>query len=202
MTKLEAVNYLLGILGTSPVGALTNTHPDVAVAESAIDNAIVSVTTPGFWFNEVYGVTFSPDPLNSNKINTAGYTKVITRNQYAVVRGGDKLFDPINNTYAFDKAIIADAVAILTFEELPDSVQLAVQYYAAAQLCSTDLEDSTKLSEQMGFYRDAYVQVKNEDLEIKRRNAQHSPRVQNALYRVRPARLGRRSGPNFGGRGY
>lgn len=200
MTKLDAVNYLLGILGTSPVGDLNNTHPDVGVAVAALENAITSVTSHGFWFNEVYNVTLSPDPGNGNKIDTTGYTKVISRTQYAIVRGNNLLFDPINNTYVFTKDQVVDGVAILTFEELPDAVQLAVQYYAAAQLCSTDLEDSQKLSEQQAFYQDAYVQLIKEDLEIKRRNAQRTPRVQDALYRVRPLRQARRYGPNFGGR--
>jgi len=199
MTELEAVNYLLGILGSSPVGALTNKNPDVAVAQQALDGAIVSVTSDGFWFNEVYNVDFVPSEIDG-KISTTGYTKLITRNYYGVVRGNNFLFDPKNNTYVWENTVTADAVAILDFTDLPDIVQQAVQFFAATQLCSSDLEDATKLSEQQGFYNNAYIQMVKDDLQIKRINRLTSPRVALALRRVTPARLGSRNGPNFGGR--
>ena len=201
MTELEAVNYLLGILGSSPVGALTNKNPDVAVAQAALTAAIISVTSEGFWFNEVYNVDFVPDPVTS-KISTTGYTKLITRNYYGVVRGNDLLFDPKNNTYLWEDTVTADCVAILDFDELTDIVQQAVQFFAAVSLCSSDLEDATKKSEQELFYNNAFRQIKQEDLQIKRRNSQQSPQAVRARLRVTPARLGLRRGPNFGGRGY
>lgn len=199
MTKLEAVNFLLGVLGSAPVGALTNKNPDVSLCETAIDKAIVSVTSRGYWFNEVYEITFNPDPITS-EIDMAGYLKIVSLNQYAILLNG-KLFDPNNNTYTFTKAIIADAVKKLDFDVLPESVQEAVQFYAGTQLCTTELEDSQKRNELQEFYNLAYAQVKMEDLEIKRRSQiTGNPRVRSALYRVTPARLSNRRGPNFGGR--
>ncbi len=50
------------------------------------------------------------------------------------------------------------------------------------------------------FYNRAFLQVKKEEREIKRTNRLASPRIAAALYRVNPARLGGRGGPNFGGR--
>lgn len=200
MTKLEAVNYLLAVLGESPVGDLSNKNPNVSVCEDALDAAIVSVTSNGFWFNEVYNVRLSQDPT-TKKINTTGYTKIISRNTYAVQRG-DFLFDPHNNTYEFDNYVEFDGVSILDFTLLPDNVQQACQFFAAVQLCTTDLEDTTKRGEEQEFYNNAFLQMKKEDLEIKRRNAQTSPRVAAARYRVAPMRERRRYGPNFGGRGY
>lgn len=201
MTKLEAVNYLLGILGTAPVGSLSNTNPDVSTCETALDEALVSVCSKGFWFNTIYSVALTPDPVTS-QIDLAGYYKVISRNpQYAILVNG-KLFDPINNTYEFSNTVYVDAVKTLTFVELPDSVQEAVKYFAGVQLCITDLEDDAKEMKVETLYNNAYRQVKMEDLEIKRRNLKASPRTADALHRVAPARLGRRYGPNFGGRGY
>lgn len=201
MDKLTAVNYLIGILGSAPVGALSNKNPDVSIAEDALDAAIISVTSAGYWFNEVYEITFSPDPVTSF-IDLTGYYKVITRNYYGVLVDG-KLFDPQENTYEFTQDIIADGIKALTFEKLPESVQEAVKYFAGVQLCTTDLEDSQKRNEVEIFYNNAFRQMKNEDLEIKRRNQQTgNPRVMQALHRVRPARLMNRRGPNFGGRGY
>lgn len=202
MTKLEAVNYLLGILGSAPVGALTNKNPDVSIAETALDAAIDSVTSSGLWFNEVYDVTFTPDPISS-QIDLTGYYKVITTSpQYGILLD-DKMFDPKNNTYEFSQPVIAHGIKKIEFAKLPVSAQEAVKYFAGVQLCTTDLEDSQKRSEVEVFYNNAYRQVKNEDLEIKRRNQQTgNPRVIQALQRVRPARLYGRTGPNFGGRGY
>ena len=198
MVELDAVNYLLGVLGSAPVASLTNKNPDVDVAKRALDAAIVSVTSKGYWFNEVYNVTLSPDPV-SKQIDSTGYTKIVSRNIYAVVRN-NLLFDPKNNTYQFDEAVVADAVAILDFSLLPESVQDAVQFWAGIQLCTTDLEDQVKRGELKEFYNIAFLQMKHEEMEIKRLNRQASPRVQAARHRVHPARLARSGGPNFGGR--
>ena len=199
MVKLDAVNYLLGILGSAPVASLTNKNPDVSVAEKALDAAVVSVTSKGYWFNEVYNITLSPDP-STLQIDSTGYVKIISRNIYAVARN-NILFDPKNNTYQFTEAVVCDAVAILDFDLLPESVQDAVQYWAGIQICTTDLEDSVKRQEMKEFYNISYLQMKNEEMEIKRLNRLQSPRVSSALYRVRPARYnGGTGGPNFGGR--
>jgi len=198
MVKLDAVNYLLGILGSSPVGALSNPNPDVQTAVDALDAAIISVTSKGYWFNEVYNVYLTPDPI-TNKIDTTAYTKVITRSEYAVIRG-DYLFSPHRNSYEFTVPVRMDGVALLDFDDLPDIVQQAVQFYAGVQLCTVELEDSTKRSEMKELYSLAFVQMKEEELEIKRINRQTSPRVAAARRRVSPARLNSSTGPNFGGR--
>ena len=197
MVKLDAVNYLLGILGSSPGGALTNKNPDVDTALNALTAAVVSVTSKGYWFNEVYNVSFAPDPITS-KIDVSGYTKIIARSYYAVARNSF-LFDPKENTDQFTEAVVCDAVSILDFDSLPESVQDLVQFYAAVQLCTVELEDSTKRGEMQEFYNLAMLQVKNEELEIKRINRLTAPRIGRALYRVNPAG-NRSSGPNFGGR--
>ncbi|MCP4341054.1 MAG: hypothetical protein GY799_19740 [Desulfobulbaceae bacterium] len=199
MEKLTAVNYLLGILGHAPVGALTNKNPDVSISEDALDAAILSVTSKGYWFNEVYNITLTPDP-GTSEIDMAGYYKFISRNTYAVIVNG-QLFDPKNNVYTFEQAVTGDGIKALTFEELPESVQEAVKYFAGVQLCTTDLEDTVKRNELQEFYNNAFIQMKSEELEIKRINqVTGTPRVHKALYRVRPARLSNRRGPNFGGR--
>lgn len=198
MLKLDAVNYLLGILGSSPVGDLANKNPDVTTAVKALNAAIVSVTSTGFWFNEVYNVTLTPDPI-TKQIDLSGYTKVITRNTYAVARN-DLLFDPKNNTYQFESPVVADAVAILDFELNPESVQDAILYWAGVQLCTVELEDATKRAEIKEFYNNALLQMRLEEREVKRTNRLSSPRIARALYRVRPARLNGSGGPNFGGR--
>lgn len=199
MVKLDAVNYLLGVLGSAPVGSLSSTNPDVSISGDALDRAVVSVTSNGFWFNTVYGVTISPDPVTS-KIDSSGYTKIITRApQYAVARNSF-MFDPINNTYEFSESLTVDAVAILDFDDLPDNVQHAVMFFAAVDLCINELEDATKENSQQKLYNNAFGQIIKEDLEIKRRNMQQTPRVRQAMTRVFPARGIRRYGPNFGGR--
>ena len=198
MLKLDAVNYLLGILGSSPVGDLANKNPDVATAEKALNAAIVSVTSKGYWFNEVYNVTLSPDPI-TKQIDSSAYTKIISRSEYAVERNS-LLFSPHNNSYQFENDVTFDGVAILNWELLPEVVQDAVQFFAGIQLCTVELEDSTKRGEVQEFYNNAILQVKSEELEIKRVNRQTSPRVRLARQRVSPARLGGRGGPNFGGR--
>lgn len=198
MVRLDAVNYLLGVLGSAPVASLTNKNPDVDVANKALTAAVVSVTSSGYWFNEVYNVSFEPDPT-SKQIDVTGYVKIISRNIYAVARN-PLLFDPKNNTYEFDEAVVADATAILDFDILPESAQDAVQYWAGVQLCTVELEDTVKRDEMKEFYNNALLQLKFEEREIKRTNRLSSPRVAMALHRVRPARFNGSGGPNFGGR--
>ena len=52
MEQLIAVNYLLSLIGSSPVGDLETLHPDAAIAKARLDEANKGLQEEGWWFNQ------------------------------------------------------------------------------------------------------------------------------------------------------
>jgi hypothetical protein len=61
-------------------------------------------------------------------------------------------------------------------------------FHAAMQVCSIDLEDSQKATEQSRLYKQVYTQVKAEDLEVNRRNLLKTPQASRVTSRYRNSR--------------
>jgi hypothetical protein len=150
------------------------------------------VQSPGLWYNRDISIVLTPDatskeiivPLNTLKINAAPYSDF-------VVQRGLKLYDSVNNTYQFGSAVTVDIIRLLEWDELPATVQDTIMYHAAMQVCSIDLEDSQKATEQNRLYKAVYAQVKAEDLELNRRNLLNTPHAS----RLRSRRRGGSTNP-------
>lgn len=188
MELVEAQDYILGVLGSSPTGDITSLNPDAQAARSAISTVKKTLQKRGWWFNKNRNVTMTPNtdgeillPSNVIKIIPVG-------NQYVVQRG-IKLFNSADNTYVFEIDVTAHQILNLEWDLLPVDMQDAVRYRAAGELCSTELEDSNKASEQFTLYNEALNEVKSADLKSLKKNVFNSPTSQRILRRTRPYRL-------------
>lgn len=189
ITKLDAVNYLLDILGSAPVDTIDNLHPDVVACLNKLEHSTRFVQQRGYWFNKNHNVTLEPDGDGEILLGT-DTTKVSGQDYgYMVVQRGTKLYDLRTNSFVFTEPVRVDITQEWDFEEVPASVQNAIQYYAGYMVASIDLEDSQKASEQMQMYQVAAAEVLGEEIEIKRRNVFRTPKVQRTLQRVRPYNL-------------
>lgn len=189
MTELEAVNYLLDVLGSPPLGDLETLHPDADSSLKKLRDSAATLQKEGMWYNKELSVEFTPDETTKEIILPNTCLKVLGICGDFVIQRGTKLYDTINNTYQFDAAIHIDYIDNLQWDLLPYSVQEAAKFHGAMQVCSIDLEDARKYEEQRALYEVAYIQLKKDDLEIKRRNVLNTPTSRRMRAAVRPYRL-------------
>lgn len=188
MELVEAQDYILGVLGSSPTGDITSLNPDAQAARTAISNVKKTLQKKGWWFNTNHNVVMSPNTDNEILLPSNVLKIVPIGNQYIIQRG-IKLYDSANNTYIITVDVTADQILNLGWDLLPVDMQDAVRYRAAAELCSTELEDSKKAEEQYTLYNEAIREVKAAHLKSKKQNTFNSPQAQRILRRVRPYRL-------------
>lgn len=186
MEKLEAVNYLLRILGSSPVGDLESLHPQVAIAVDRLNAANATLQKEGWWFNQEYHYVIEPDatsaelelPLHTLEANVVSRANVVKR--------GDKLYDTINHTYQFTTNVTVNLTFLLDWDLLDDVVQEAAQYFAGMLVCQIDLEDTIKENGQAKLFNSKLSNMKKTHLRTTRRNIMNSPATLAARARVRP----------------
>jgi hypothetical protein len=134
MTKLEAVNVMLGTIGESPIATLNSTGSAyVAIAKAVLDEVSRDIQAEGWHFNTQNKVALARDvggkipvPSNALKVDVSLYhsDKDITeRNGY--------LYDLINHTDVFTDTLYCDIVFGLDFEELPQVARRYISLRAA-----------------------------------------------------------------------
>lgn len=186
MQKLEAVNFLLNLMGSPPIGNLTSLHPDAQTCITKLEDADRTIQLKGWWFNTDYNVMLTPDATSKEIAIPSDTMKLIASSRLGVVQRGTKAYDTHNNTYQFDVPIYFNYVRRLHWEWLDESVQDAAKFMAGYQVCHDDLEDEIKADSQEQLMKMAMVQLKKDNLRVQRRNIHTSPRIARAMYRVRP----------------
>lgn len=137
-TKLEAVNQMLQMIGTSPVSTLSgSTSADVATAKAVLDEASREIQSSGWHFNREYLVELTPDtekfiylPSNVLRIDVEpanAQASITAAGDYIdVVQRGNRLYDKKDHTFEFEAAVKATIVYGLEWDELPQPVRTFV----------------------------------------------------------------------------
>lgn len=199
MEKLDAVNYLLSLVGSSPVGDLESLHPVAATAESRLNAASTTVQKSGWWFNTEYKWTITPDttgeltlPLNTLEANVTSRAGVVKR--------GNKLYDVLNHTYVFTTPVTLNTIIKLDWDYLDETVQDTIKFFAGVQICEFDLEDAVKANGQTKFYTQGLADMKKTNLRVQRRTLLNTPASKALRAGVRPYRqAGSAQDPNYPG---
>lgn len=147
ITKLDAVNTMLGCIGEAPVSDLEATsNADVVTAVATLDEVSKTVQLRGWYWNTIQSYTLSLDV--DNKIPVPPNTLSITpRDESISLEVGIRnnfLFNLEDNTYVFDAAVKATMVQLLEWEELPEVLQSYIQVKAARTLVQRVLGDGTE----------------------------------------------------------
>jgi hypothetical protein len=128
LTKLEAVNRLLGRIRERPLASLDEPmHGDTLVALDVIDQVSRRVQQRGLPFNTATAGTLPllldgtcPVPTGTVKVNEA----VTLRSRRKALLRGERMYNAEDQTYVFDEPVVYDwLVRILPWEELPPIVQ-------------------------------------------------------------------------------
>jgi len=190
MTQLEAVNYLLSLLGSPPVSDLNTLHPDAEACIQRLSEANSTVQGEGWWFNEERNYIIQPDVTTKEIVVPSITMEAQCTSHFQTVLRGTKMYDSINHTYQFTEARHMNLIVKLDWDLLPQVVTDVIRFHAGVLLCSIDLEDSAKAGEQAEFANNAYMKMKKTNLRSRRTNIFMNPRVARAQSGVRPYNYG------------
>ena len=133
MTKLDAVNSVLAVIGEMPITTIEDTlNADAVLALRMLEDVVRDVLIEGWYFNTDHGMEIAPD-VNGNIELAPSVINIDIDPRYSVgvdvVQRGNKLYDKRNHTYTFTKPIKGVSVTYhLDFDELPAT---AKQYVLA-----------------------------------------------------------------------
>lgn len=129
---LEAVNRVLQMMGEAPINSLDGQYGLAQQASDILDDTSRQVQTDSWSFNTDRERLLMRDAITKEiTVGTNVARVVVDPLMYAtvdVVQRGGKLYDRLNNTYAFDRDLKADVTYLLEWEELPE---YARQYITA-----------------------------------------------------------------------
>jgi hypothetical protein len=145
MTKLEAVNIMLGSIGESPIASLDSTGSAyVAIAKSVLDEVSRDVQSEGWHFNTSFKYSLARDvngkipvPSNALKVDTNDY-----HGEYNVTVRSGYLYDLEDHTDVFTEALYCDIVFGFDFEDLPQVARRYIALRAARTFASRVLGDA------------------------------------------------------------
>ena len=135
-TELDAVNQILSSVGQAPVTTLDLQNPEVAIVLTTLREVSKQVQSEGWTFNLERHYVLKPDtnskeilyPTNALQIDTNTESH---RDDYDVVRRGNKLYDRNNHTFKFNQDITADITWFYEFEDVPPVIQNYITARAA-----------------------------------------------------------------------
>ena len=128
-TQLEAVNIMLHVISEAPVNSLTGTLPlDASLAKSTLEEINREVQSAGWVFNERYKYILSLDinskiPLADNIMRVDLDVNKYSPTTYDVIKQGSFLYNKVENTFVFDKALDAKVILYLDFTDLPENAR-------------------------------------------------------------------------------
>lgn len=130
ITKLQAVNIMLGYIGNAPVNSLNSTGRLGEQALSILEITKSEILQNVWWFN-TNKVTLTPDLIGNIYIpdNTIDVLPVDTSADFQII--GNKLFNLNTNDFIFDNEIEVEIIFDLEWDELLFMVQNYITLSAA-----------------------------------------------------------------------
>ena len=182
LTKLDAVNIILNVIGETPVSSLTSGLPDAEAAETKLDSTIMEVLAKGWQQNTESDIYMSRNydgeiivPRQYLRVDTTGIDKdinITVRKQ----NGKRKLFDLRNYTFKFTKDLLVEVLIEIEFESLNFELQNYIAFRSARKFQETAMGSATLDSFAGRQEQEAYAalldgEAETEDTNILRSSA-------------------------------
>lgn len=123
ISKLEAVNTMLTLVGDSPVNTLSATTSNAQIAELILDEVTKEFQYQGWHFNTENNVTLPRDNANKIQVPDNALSVDIDDQVYPsldIIIRGDYLYDKANHTYEFNSELKAEVIYFLAWDNLPE----------------------------------------------------------------------------------
>lgn len=165
-TELDAVNYILSAIGSSPVTTLEGDMDiDVVNARRLIEKVSRDIQRKGWDFNTATRI-LSPEQGTKHIPWARSIISLHAADGSTLVKRGDRLYDMTRGSYEFDKPITVEIVEGIDYDDLPDAFKTYVTAKAAVNFHARYFGDAS-ISEdlQMGLTL-AYQDIVQYDMEM------------------------------------
>ncbi|MEW5249913.1 hypothetical protein [Microbulbifer discodermiae] len=175
MTKLDAVNALLGSIGQSPVNTITGPLPsDAARAVLNVDTCLRDVLSKGWSFNTDTDYLLNPDVNGEILIpDNALWVDPVSQADDFVMRWEQnvpKLYDRRNRTFEIGRVAECNIIWGFNFEEIPQAARSYITA-RAGRIFQTNIVGSRLLYEYtQEVEREQYAAFKRMEKRSKRYN--------------------------------
>lgn len=191
-TKLNIVNAMLSAVGEGEQNTLATLHPSVLKAVNFIDGNNEQFQNRGWWFNKDYNLKLLPNTEGFIQVPANCLAFAITGNSLAtssqeakeryVVRG-NRVYDTKENTYVMPGYVVADITTMLPVELLPSAAFTYLKKMCIAEFYLDDDGDLGKADRLDQKAKEAWLQLKTEELRSTGVNVNDRPAVQALTYR-------------------
>jgi hypothetical protein len=191
MTELEAINYILNQINSPGVTAPEVGMPDYDAAVARLAEASSWVQKRGWWYNTETNVTLTPE-VNGTIILPTNLMKILTASTGFMLDRSGLAYDANTQSTDFSaySSINVDWVLLQAWDDLPATAQDVIRMAAAQEMIIMELEDMRKADALTAKYQEAYVEMKKDDLEVKKRSTWYNPAYIATRGGVRPNRTG------------
>lgn len=185
MTKLNAVNRMLDLLGAPPEDSLVSSDLSLegSRALTRLDDEVSYFQSQGWYFNtftrtlkqDIDGYIYLPN--NTLRVDTIDPT------DKNIHKKGNRLYDFENNTYAINRDIEVEIILELDFEDMPYEAQEYIVAKASKEF-QMDLQGSEMLYRALQAQEaEAYVRFKKQDSDVGDYNMLENSELQDLLWR-------------------
>ena len=185
MSELEALNLLLRAIGSSPVNSLETPHPDAANGLTTLERLRRQLQKRGWWFNIDFDVILTPD-VNGEILLPTTYDTMVLEDM-SLIKRGNKIYNRAKQTYLHtDPVRVIYIIQLLSWDEMPGSMQEYVTYVSAGQFVRDELEDLNKEQDYYASAQQVLIDLNRQDMAEGRYNMFNNARVQQARAGVQP----------------
>ena len=124
-TELQAVNILIGTIGTAPIQSLTGPlSADVSAARSILSEVVRAVQTVSWHFNSEYDYPMIADSVTGKIAIPQNFTRIDVQDdwQWDVTQRGGFLYSKKKRTFDFGAGttLLCEVLLQLPFDDLPE----------------------------------------------------------------------------------
>lgn len=148
MTRLEAINEVLNMLGEMRINSLDDMSPDAQNVSETLDIITREVCSDDEPFN-IFPVTFKPDVngeiiLSDNILSIDVYN---AKGQYRAIKsdGFYRIKDVVQNTYTINMELSGDSKINFEFEELDPIIQNYIVKKTTVRMVTVELGSGVTL---------------------------------------------------------
>jgi len=171
LSKLDAVNQILGSCGLSPVNAIDgSTSKNTRIAVNQLEEADRQIQSDKWHFNTDPDFTFSADAVTGEIPLPASVISFHTHCEPWIHVRGDRLYDREKQTFSIGQAKSGVLVSFLEWDDLPELAKKYIVAKAARKMYSSFVGSRDNRENLMYEERSAMAALKDDDYE----NAQHS----------------------------